>query len=77
MAHSRFYDSVLQELAAGNMQDGINLLVGMLDTVDQQPEQFGAACDELRVHRLGSMLREDPCSRRVRPVRAAIRRCYS
>ncbi len=60
MAHSRFYDSVLQELAAGNMQDGINMLVGMLDTVDQQPEQFGAACDELRKHGLAAMLREDP-----------------
>ncbi len=60
MAHTRFYDSVLQELNAGNMQDGINMLVGMLDTVDQRPEQFGGACDELRAHALGAMLREDP-----------------
>lgn len=60
MVHSRFYNSVFQELAAGNMHGGINMLVGMLDTVDQQPDQFGSACDELRAHRLGSMLREDP-----------------
>lgn len=60
MAHSRFYDSVLQELAAGKLQDGISMLFGMLDAVDQRPEQFGAACDELRGHALAAMLREDP-----------------
>lgn len=60
MTHARFFDQVLQELSAGNMQDGINLLVGMLDTVDRQPEQFGAACDELRGHALAAMLSEDP-----------------
>ena len=60
MAHSRFFDQVLDELNAGNTQDGINLLVGMLDTVDQRPEFFGAACDELQGHALAAMLREDP-----------------
>ncbi len=60
MAHSRFFDSVLQELSAGNMQDGINMLAGMLDTADQRTEPFGAVCAALRVHALGAMLREDP-----------------
>lgn len=60
MVHARFFDQVLHELSAGNMQDGINLLVGMLDTVDQRPEHFGAACDELQGHPLAVMLREDP-----------------
>jgi hypothetical protein len=60
MLYTRFYDQVLTEIAAGKVQDGINLLVGMLDTVGLRASSLLQAKRELCAHRLAQMLREDP-----------------
>lgn len=60
MLYTRFYDQVLTEIAAGNVSDGINLLVGMLDTVDIGPGSLAQAKRELDGHSLSRMLLEDP-----------------
>lgn len=60
MIYTRFYDQVLTEIEAGKVHDGINLLVGMLDTVDLQAGSLERAQRELRGHSLCRMLLEDP-----------------
>jgi hypothetical protein len=60
MIYTRFYDSVLTQIEVGKVQDGINLLVGMLDTVDLQAGSLARAERELRNHSLCQMLLEDP-----------------
>jgi hypothetical protein len=60
MIYTRFYDQVLTEIEAGKVHDGINLLVGMLDTVDLQAGSLARARSELRGHSLSRMLLEDP-----------------
>jgi hypothetical protein len=60
MIYTRFYDQVLTEIEAGNVHDGINLLVGMLDTVGLQTGSLAQARRELRGHSLCQMLLEDP-----------------
>lgn len=60
MIYTRFYDQVLNEIEAGKVHNGINLLVGMLDTVDLQAGSLAQARRELRGHSLCQMLREDP-----------------
>ncbi len=60
MTHSRFYDSILTELQAGNVQDGVTLLVGMLDS--ERGEAFAAdsASVELKAHDLWQLLQHEP-----------------
>ena len=58
--YTRFYDQVLTEISGGEIHAGINLLVGMLDTVGLQAGSFARAQQELREHSLGQMLRHDP-----------------
>ena len=60
MIYTRFYDQVLAEIESGKVHEGINLLVGMLDTVDLQAGSLARARRELRGHSLCQMLREDP-----------------
>lgn len=60
MLYTRFYDQVLTEITAGKVNDGINLLVGMLDTVDIGPGSLAQAKRELSGHSLARMLLEDP-----------------
>ena len=60
MLYTRFYDQVLTEISAGKVNDGINLLVGMLDTVDIGPGSLAQAKRELSGHSLARMLLEDP-----------------
>jgi NADPH-dependent ferric siderophore reductase len=60
MLYTRFYDQVLTEISAGKVSDGINLLVGMLDTVDIGPGSLAQAKRELSGHSLARMLLEDP-----------------
>lgn len=60
MIYTRFYDQVMTEIEAGKVHDGINLLVGMLDTVDLQAGSLERARRELHGHSLSQMLREDP-----------------
>lgn len=60
LIYTRFYDQVLTEIEAGKVHDGINLLVGMLDTVDLQGGSLARARRELRGHGLCQMLHEDP-----------------
>jgi hypothetical protein len=60
MLYTRFYDQVLTELSAGKVSAGINLLVGMLDTVDIGPGSLAQAQRELSGHGLARMLLEDP-----------------
>jgi hypothetical protein len=60
MLYTRFYDQVLTEISAGKVNDGINLLVGMLDTVDIGPGSLAQAKRELSGHSLSRMLLEDP-----------------
>jgi hypothetical protein len=60
MIYTRFYDSVLTQIEVGKVQDGINLLVGMLDTVNLQAGSLARAEHELRNHSLCQMLLEDP-----------------
>ena len=60
MLYTRFYDQVLTEITAGKVSDGINLLVGMLDTVDIGPGSLAQAKRELSGHSLARMLLEDP-----------------
>jgi hypothetical protein len=60
MLYTRFYDHVLTEISAGKVNDGINLLVGMLDTVDIGPGSLAQAKRELSGHSLARMLLEDP-----------------
>ncbi len=60
MLYTRFYDQVLTEIAAGKVSDGINLLVGMLDTVNIGPGSLAQAKRELHGHSLARMLLEDP-----------------
>jgi hypothetical protein len=60
MAHANFYDSVLTELQAGNVQDGINLLVGMLDSTGDDAALFKRASAELQAHDLWALLLHDP-----------------
>lgn len=60
MIYTRFYDQVLTEIESGKVHEGINLLVGMLDTVDLQAGSLAQARRELRGHSLCQMLREDP-----------------
>ena len=60
MLYTRFYDQVLTEISAGKVNDGINLLVGMLDTVDIGPGSLAQAKRELSGHSLAQMLLEDP-----------------
>jgi hypothetical protein len=60
MLYTRFYDQVLTEISAGKVNNGINLLVGMLDTVDIGPGSLAQAKRELSGHSLARMLLEDP-----------------
>ena len=60
LLYTRFYDQVLTEIATGKVNDGINLLVGMLDTVDINPGSLAQAKQELSGHSLAQMLMEDP-----------------
>ena len=58
--YTRFYDQVLTEIEVGQTRAGINLLVGMLDTVGLQPGSLAQAREEPRDHSLGQMLLQDP-----------------
>ncbi len=60
MIHGRFYDQVLTYIGAGNVRDGVNLLAGMLDTVNGNADSLAQACAELLEHDLHRLLREDP-----------------
>ncbi len=60
MLYTRLYDQILTEIEIGNVHDGINLLVGMLDAVDLQPGGLDLAKQELGNHGLRQMLLEDP-----------------
>jgi hypothetical protein len=60
MLYTRLYDQILTEIEIGNVHDGINLLVGMLDAVGLQPGGLDNARRELGSHGLRQMLLEDP-----------------
>jgi hypothetical protein len=60
MIYDRFYNQVLTEIEAGHVQDGIHLLVGMLDAVNVRAEALAEARDALRAHDLSRMLAQDP-----------------
>jgi hypothetical protein len=60
MIHSRFYDSVLTELQTGNVQHGITLLVGMLDTVSDDAAALDKASEVLKEHDLWQILLHEP-----------------
>ncbi len=60
MTHARFYTSVLTELQAGNVQGGLTLLVGMLDSVGEEATALAQASAELRRHDLWQLLLHEP-----------------
>jgi hypothetical protein len=60
MTIARFYDSVLSEIEFGKIDQGINLLVGMLDAVHMQECDLANARQELVRHVLHQMLLEEP-----------------
>lgn len=60
MTHTRFYNSVLTELQAGNVHDGIILLVGMLDSAGRDAAALEVAHKELTSHDLWQILLQDP-----------------
>lgn len=60
MTYSLFYDQVLSELMSGTFQDGVNLLVGMLDNVSHDSATKQSAATALRDHDLDAFLSEHP-----------------
>jgi hypothetical protein len=60
MSYSQFYDQVLNELLSGTFLEGINLLVGMLDTLNHDGFAFEQAANKLKAHDLFEFLRRDP-----------------
>jgi hypothetical protein len=60
MSYSQFYDQVLNELLSGTFLEGLNLLVGMLDTLDQGGPEFEQAANTLKSHDLFEFLKRDP-----------------
>ncbi len=60
MTFTRFYDSVLSEIEYGKVDQGINLLAGLLDAVHLQGCSIANARDGLACHLLHRMLLEDP-----------------
>jgi hypothetical protein len=62
MTYTAFYNQVLAEILSGAFHDGIALLVGMLDTVSQDPKALSVARAQLGQHELFKLLKEDPLS---------------
>jgi hypothetical protein len=60
MTYSLFYNQVLSELMSGTFQDGVNLLVGMLDNVSHDSATKRSAAAALREHDLDAFLSEHP-----------------
>ncbi len=60
---TKFYDSVFSEIEFGRVEQGINLLVGMLDAVAMQSGSLVQARADLDQHVLHQMLLEDPLYR--------------
>jgi hypothetical protein len=60
MQFNHLYDHVLSELEFGRTENGINLLVGMLDAAEMAGSENGAAHSALQAHPLHAMLMEDP-----------------
>lgn len=60
MTFANFFDSVLGEIESGKVEQGINLLVGMLDAVYLHGASTADVRDELARHPLLQMLLEDP-----------------
>jgi hypothetical protein len=65
ISYSCFYDSVLHEIEMGKIDQGINLLVGLLDSVHLQGGSVDQARNELTQHMLHQMLLEDPIHRQA------------
>ncbi len=60
MHYSSLYDHVLSELEFGRTENGISLLVGMLDMAEMQSGAARQASAQLQGHALHRMLLEDP-----------------
>lgn len=58
--YDRFYDQVLNEISTGKVEQGINVLVGMLDAIALQGGALEQARTSLQGHLLHQMLLEDP-----------------
>ncbi len=61
--YARFYDQVLGEIERGNTDQGLNLLVGMLDGIHMQGCQLAPARAALAGHMLHQLLLEAPLYR--------------
>jgi hypothetical protein len=59
-SYIRFYDQVLSEISSGKVEQGINILVGMLDAIALQEGALEQARRALQSHLLHRMLLEDP-----------------
>ncbi len=60
LSYRRFYDQVLSEISAGKIEQGINVLVGMLDAAHFQGAVFDEARAALDGHLLHQLLLRDP-----------------
>ena len=60
MTFARFFDAVLSEIEFGRIDQGINLLVGLLDAAHMQGRSLADARQELVRHVLHQMLLEEP-----------------
>ncbi len=61
--YAHFYDQVLNEITFGKIEQGLNLLIGMLDAVAMRDHALEQAGSELRAHLLHQLLLEDPLYR--------------